>query len=412
MGQGVLPVMMKPILMALLFISASLAGCLSDDETSSSAVEAIFDYEPDKNIRTDADIDFDAGASLPSGVTLTYKWDFDNDGDYDETGRTAIWSYPEAGEYEVTLTVTDSTNSDSQTRSITIIDADAVEPNADAGSAAPSSDCEGESVSSGSYYIAYICEMDKSLSSKNILATTTVTLDGSDSEPCSDDDNCDEYISSWKWDLDLLRDEDGDGDFKNDADLTGETVDWKDIELGEYKIALTVTNGAGLTSTDETLVYVNYIGKWSDFSIAGNTSNNAVEIDFTFPVTYDLDTSNTVNKVVGDLVYPQEDSDCIDTVPGEESNCRAKIDLFSYNSTDEKSLDTSGIDVSTREYGCDSDNDCVSLTLRGSCQFASSDSADEEDQCYKRDGQWTISVHNEMVNDLDIDSLTITIRYK
>ena len=66
-------VVMKPILMALLFISAGLAGCLSEDDETSSSVEAIFDYDPDKNIRTGMDIDFDGGASLPSGASLTYK---------------------------------------------------------------------------------------------------------------------------------------------------------------------------------------------------------------------------------------------------------------------------------------------------------------------------------------------------
>ena len=61
-------VVMKPILMALLFISAGLAGCLSDDEETSTSGEAEVDYDPDKNIRPEMDIDFDGGASLPSGA--------------------------------------------------------------------------------------------------------------------------------------------------------------------------------------------------------------------------------------------------------------------------------------------------------------------------------------------------------
>ena len=398
MVQGVLPVMMKPILMALLFISASLAGCLSDDETSSSAVEAIFDYEPDKNIRTDADIDFDAGASLPSGVTLTYKWDFDNDGDYDETGRTTTWSYPEAGEYEVTLTVTDSTNSDSQTRTIKIIDADAVEPNADAGSDAPSSDCEGESVSSGSYYIAYICEMDKSTSNKNLLATTTVNLDGSNSEA----GDSGEYISNWEWDLDLEWDEDGDGDKENDADLSGETVEWKEVTAGEYKIALTVTNGAGLSSVDEVVVYVNYVAKWNDFAIGGNTSNNPVDIEFTFLVTQDTDSGNTIRRAVGELVYLKEDADCTN-VPG-ANNCRAKLDLYGFNSTDEEAGNTSAIVLEQRQNGdCSSDTDCVWLQFTGSYHFSENQWKDEE---------WTMTLRNEKLNDLEIESLIIRLVYK
>ena len=306
-----LAIVMKPILMALLFISASLAGCMSDDEASSSAVEAIFDYDPAKNIRTGMDIDFDGGASLPSGASLTYKWDFDSDGAYDDTGRTVTWSYPDAGSYEVKLTVSDGTNSNSQSRTVKVIDADAVDPTADAGSDSPMSDCDGDSVNSGSYYLTYICEMDKSTSNKNLLATTTVYLDGSN----SDGGSSDEYISSWDWDLDLERDEDGDGDSKNDADLTGETVEWKEVLAGEYKIALTVTNGAGLSNTDEVTVYVNYVAKWNDFAIGGNNSGNPIDIDFSFPASQDLDSGNTIRRAVGELVYLKEDGDCTN-VPG------------------------------------------------------------------------------------------------
>ncbi len=391
---------MKPLLMAVLFISASLAGCFSSEETATSQVEAIFDYDPDKNIRVGMDIDFDGGASLPAGASLTYKWDFDSDGSYDETGRTTTWAYPDAGTYEVTLTVSDGSSSSSQSRSIKVIDADAAEPIADAGSFSQASDCDGDSTSSGNYYLIYICEMDKSTSSKSILATTTVSLDGSNSDAGSSD----EYISEWEWDLDLQRDEDGDGDPKNDADLTGEFVDWKEVTPGEYKIALTVTNGVGLSSVDETVVYVNYAGKWKDFAIGGNTSNNAVDIDFTFQVSQDIDSSNTIRRAAGELVYLKEDPDCTDIVPGEGSNCRAKLDLYGFNSTDEEAGNTSAIGVDQRSSGdCDSDTDCVWLQFTGSYHFSESQ---------WKDGEWTLTVRNEMVNDLEIESLTIRLIYK
>ena len=391
---------MKPLLMAVLFISASLAGCFSSEETATSQVEAIFDYDPDKNIRVGMDIDFDGGASLPTGASLTYKWDFDSDGSYDETGRTTTWAYPDAGTYEVTLTVSDGSSSSSQSRSIKVIDADAAEPIADAGSFSQASDCDGDSTSSGNYYLIYICEMDKSTSSKSILATTTVSLDGSNSDAGSSD----EYISEWEWDLDLQRDEDGDGDPKNDADLTGEFVDWKEVIPGEYKIALTVTNGVGLSSIDETVVYVNYAGKWKDFAIGGNTSNNAVDIDFTFQVSQDIDSSNTIRRAAGELVYLKEDPDCTDIVPGEGSNCRAKLDLFGFNSTDEEAGNTSAIGVDQRSSGdCDSDTDCVWLQFTGSYHFSESQ---------WKDGEWTMTIRNEMVYDLPIESMTIKLLYK
>ena len=398
MGLCLLAIVMKPILMALLFISASLAGCMSDDEASSSAVEAIFDYDPAKNIRTGMDIDFDGGASLPSGASLTYKWDFDSDGAYDDTGRTVTWSYPDAGSYEVKLTVSDGTNSNSQSRTVKVIDADAVDPTADAGSDSPMSDCDGDSVNSGSYYLTYICEMDKSTSSKNLLATTTVNLDGSN----SDGGSSDEYISSWDWDLDLERDEDGDGDSKNDADLTGETVEWKEVLAGEYKIALTVTNGAGLSNTDEVTVYVNYVAKWNDFAIGGNNSGNPIDIDFSFPASQDLDSGNTIRRAVGELVYLKEDGDCTN-VPG-ANNCRAKLDLYGFNSTDEEAGNTSAMGLDQRQSGdCDSDTDCVWLQFTGSYHFSESQ---------WKDGEWTMTLRNEKVNDLEVESLIIRLIYK
>ena len=394
--------MMKPIFMVMMFVSASLAGCLSSEDTTSSQLEAIFDYEPDSNIRTDMQIEFDGGASLPAGG-LTYKWDFDSDGSYDETGRIATWSYSNAGSYDVTLTISDGTDSSSQTRTIKVIDADAQVPDADPGSYSPTTDCEGDGVNSGNFYLVYICEMDKSTSSKSILATTSVTLDASNSEPCEDDSQgCDDYIAEYNWDLNLERDEDGDGDPENDADLTGETVEWKELAPGEYKIALTVINGAGLSSTDDTIVYVNYVGKWKEFSIGGNNSNSPVDIDFSFPATQDLDSGNTIKRAAGELVYLKEDSDCTN-IPG-ANNCRAKLDLYGFNATDEEAANTSAIGVDQRSAGdCDSDTDCVLLQFTGSYHFAESQ---------WKDGEWTMTIRNEMVNDLDIESLTIRLLYK
>ena len=400
---------MKPVFMVLMFVSASLAGCLSSEEETTSQVEAIFDFEPDKNIRTGMEIEFDGGASLPASGGLTYKWDFDSDGTYDETGRTASWSYSNAGNYDVTLTVSDGIDSSSQTRSLRVIDAEAQEPLADAGKYAPNTDCDGDGVSGGSYYLVYICEMDRSTSSKSISATTSVTLDASDSEPCEDDDEpCDDYISEYIWDLDLQRDEDGDNNPENDADLTGETVEWKDLEPGEYKIALTVTNGAGLSATDEVTVYVNYVGRWNEFSIGGNNSNNPVDIEFSFPSTQDPipegGSGNTIKRAAGELIYPKEDDDCQDLVPGDGNNCRAKIDLYGFNSTDEQVANTSAIGVEQRTYGdCEEDTDCVWLQFTGSYHFAESQ---------WKDGEWTMTIRNEMVNDLEIESLTIRLLYK
>ena len=125
--------------------------------------------------------------------------------------------------------------------------------------------------------------------------------------------------------MNLEKDEDGDGNPENDADLTGETVEWEELAPGEYKIALTVINGAGLSSTDDTIVYVNYVGQWKEFSIGGNNSNSPVGIDFTFPATQDLDSGNTIKRASGELVYLKEDSDCTN-IPGTD-NCLSLIHI-------------------------------------------------------------------------------------
>ena len=64
-----------------------------------------------------------------------------------------------------------------------------------------------------------------------------VMLDATDSDAGSED----QYITDYHWDLDLLVDSDGDGNTENDADLTGESVEWKDVAPGEYQINLSVT---------------------------------------------------------------------------------------------------------------------------------------------------------------------------
>ena len=387
---------MKPIFLVFLLLAVPLSGCLGGSDSSDMSVEAVFSFSPDENIRANAAIEFDASPSLPQDGSLSYKWDFQNDGSVDETGREVDWSYPESGNYTIKLTVTDGTNSHSQTRSLTVIAADAVIPEADAGSYSPSSDCDGEDPSTGNYYVFYICEMAKELSSKRIDATMNIQLDASASSAGADD----EYISDWNWDTDLQTDSDGDGDSENDADLTGETPEWKDVAPGEYKISLTVINGQGLTDSDDVVVNVNYVGVWSDFEIGGSSANNPVDMDFTFSVTQNSDSGNTIRRAVGELVYPNTDSDC---VVGAES-CRPKLDLFGFNDTDEEAGNTSETPLDQRQAGdCSSSNDCVWLQFTGSYHFENSQ---------WKDGDWTMTLRNEKWNDLEIESLTIRLIYK
>ena len=79
-----------PILLASLMVFSSLAGCVFDDSENGGDGEvlSVFKYSPSSNIRTGDVITFDGSSSTPSNG-LTYRWDFDQDGSIDDTGRTA-----------------------------------------------------------------------------------------------------------------------------------------------------------------------------------------------------------------------------------------------------------------------------------------------------------------------------------
>ncbi len=64
---------------------------------------------------------FDAGTSTDSdGTIVTYSWDFDSDGVEDAEGMTVEHTFTEAGEYHVTLTVTDDSGATAQDTGIVI----------------------------------------------------------------------------------------------------------------------------------------------------------------------------------------------------------------------------------------------------------------------------------------------------
>ena len=398
---------MKQYLLVVLLLTSSLAGCLGGSDEQSEELEAIFSFSPPDNIREGQTINFDGGASTPNSGSITYKWDFQTDGAVDKTGKTTTWVYATAGTYDVTLSISDGIETKSQTRALSIFAASAQPPVADAGSFSSSDNCEGDSPSDGSYYLFYICEMDRDASSssdRKISATTTANLDASASVPGSDDD----YITKWDWDLNLKVDADGDGDMKNDADLSGETIAWTELAPGEYKIQLTVTNGGGMSDSDAKTVYVNYVGKWSEFEMAPNSTQQTdpEDLDFEISVTYDTDLGNTIRKAQIELIYPQQDDDgacAADTVP-----CRNQLDLYGFNSSnidskDEDAQNTSETALDDRQAGdCPSEMDCIWLPLSG---WGFSDTED-------KDGEWVVSIRNENVRDIAVESIIIKLVYK
>ena len=398
---------MKQYLLVVLLLTSSLAGCLGGSDSQSEELEAIFSFTPLDNIREGQTITFDGSASTPSTGSITYKWDFQTDGSVDKTGKTTTWVYASAGTYTATLSVSDGIETKSQDRTITVFAATATTPIADAGSFSASDDCEGDSPSEGGYYLFYICEMNRDASSssdRTISATTTANLDASASTSGSDDD----YIAKWEWDTDLKYDKDGDGDMKNDADHSGEAIEWTELAPGEYKIQLTVTNGAGLSDSDAVTVYVNYVGKWSEFEMAPNSTQQTdpEDLDFELSVTYDTDSGNTIRKAQMELIYPQQDDDGACANPSVP--CRNKLDLYGFNSSnkdskDEDAQNTSDTALEDRQAGdCPSEMDCIWLSLTG-WVF----SEDQHD-----DGEWLISIRNEIVRDIAVESMIIKLVYK
>ena len=389
-----------PVLLALLMVISSLAGCtaITGDSDSDGEVLAVFNYSPSSNIRTGDTVVFDASSSTPSNG-VTYRWDFDADGSIDETGRSAEWQFDTTGVKTVELTVSDGSKSSSQTKEITIADATAQPPSAEITQYADDEDCSDDDIDESTHIVLWICEMDKSMTDRDVSATTTVTLDAATSEA----GDSSQYITEWNWDLDSETDKDNDGDSENDVDFSGETIDWSNVAPGEYEVNLNIRNSAGLTSSDSIKVYVNYAGQWSDFEMGGNTSGNAQTLDFDVNIVYDKDQGNTIRKAVGELTYPQIDDGCFETGTG---NCRAQLDIYAINEEDEEASNTSSKALDQRTDGdCDEDNnDCVHLTL-SSYMFTDTEST-------YGDGEWVFQIRNEKVNDLQVESFVIRLHYR
>ena len=389
----------KPILIFLIMVSTSLAGCITGDSGDDDVpVTAVFTYSPTTDIRTGDSVELDASSSLPKDGSLTYSWDCDGDGAADETGQKTDCSWEVEGTYSVTLTVTSGGISNSQTKDITVTEAPVGTPTAEITQYADEEDCQYDDIDETKNILVWICAMDKSDSDREITETTIVQLDGSDSVSGGDS----EYITTWNWDINLEYDSDGDGNLENDADLTGESVEWKDVAPGEYEVNLSVTNSAGSMDGDKIKVYVSYYGEWKDFQIDGKTSNTPKEIEFDMSVVYDRDQGNTIRKVETILTYPQIDDDCILG----DSQCGNTLDIFAFNEEDEEATNTTETANENRDAGdCDDDQNYCVMLLLSSYMFTDTEST-------FGDGDWIMKISNDMVRDAQIESMVIILHYK
>ena len=387
-------------LLAILLVCSPMAGCL-ETLSGNDPPTVQMSMDPSENIRTDQSITFSAaGSSDPDGDSMTFSWTF-GDGN-DGTGLTTSHTYLTSGDYVVRLTVGDGTYETTTSRSITVLDSSAREPNAEI-TANKDNDCEGDDPPGGDFVLVWVCVDDNDIDDRTILVSTTVTLDGSSSwAGCDpDDSNCyaEEYLVEYNWDLDTNTDSDGDGDSQNDIDATGETYDWEDLPAGAWAIRLTVKDNQGLVDHHDSTLYVNYRGVWNDFEM-DRRYQEPVVMTWEYPVTYDDETKDRIRYLRVKLTYPAQDDDQIGGgVPGTTTN--NKLDLYMYNSTNDEIANTSSIEDDSRNAGdCASDDRCVWMVIGGSTVRG------------YLPGDWTVDIVNEETHTTEVKSMVIELQYR
>ncbi len=382
----------RPSVLVMLLIMVVLSpGCLEVFNTN-SAPTATFSVQESGTLKAGMLLHFDAtGSTDAEGDALTYSWNF---GDTNtETGLTTSHTYNSAGDYTVVLSVSDGEFETKKEQELKIFAEDAAEPTASI-TTWKDDDCDDEAPSaSGTYILVWICDDAMDESERDWDPSTTVSLDATGSGAGS----AESWIVSWKWDLNINIDEDGDGDKTNDVDASGETHEWE-VPPGEWKIQLTVTDDQGMTTSEDTWVYVNARAKWSDIGEIGrnNSADNPRE-EFTAPLTYDFENSHKLNQFKARLVYPKKDPGLTEFDPEKDN----RMDLYFFNQTDEEVRNSSAnSDEQQTDSDCSEDNYCLTMT---------SSTGDLRDHL---DGQWTVQVFNTKQHNAEILELQIILKYK
>jgi len=382
-------------MMATLMIFTALAGCL-DILGSNSPPSANMSIDPSGNVKAGEAVTFSAvGTSDPDADPMTFKWEF-GDGNTG-SGLTTSHTYAQPGQYTAKLAVNDGTHEVTTSMSVTVIDSSAREPHAEIVSD-KDTDCEGEDAPSGDFVLVWVCEDEKEIDDRDIGVSTTVSLDGSASwAGCDPDDpECyaEEYIVSYEWDLDRNTDSDGDGIDDNDVDATGEAVDWGERPAGAWDIRLTVTDNNGLTDYDDSVVYVNYRGVWSDFQI-DRRIQEPITMTWNFPVTYDDESKDRIRYLRIKVDYPRVDEE------PPRPDLDNKLDIYLYNSTDEEISNTTGIGNDNRNAGDCSNNDyCVWMVVGGSTVRGF------------LPGDWTADLVNEETHNTEVNYFIVELQYR
>ena len=389
-------------LMAMVFLLPMFAGC-TDLLGNNGPPSATMSITPSGTIKAGEEVAFSAaGSSDPDGDALTFEWDF-GDGNTG-TGLTTKHTYAQPGDYTAELAVGDGTHEVTTSKSITVVDSSAREPEAKI-TPSKDDDCDGEeSTASGDLVIVWVCDEDNDVNDRQVEVSTTVNLDASESwAGCDpDDSNCyaEEYLVEWRWDLDTYVDSDGDGITDNDVDASGETYSWEERTTGAWEVKLTVVDNNGFEDSTTSMVYVNYRGVWKEFVIDRATPNNPIIMTWDYPVTYDQESKDRIRYMRAKLSYPKEDDDQpLGGVGGTTTNNR--LDLYIFNSTDDEVANTTGIENDNRDAGdCEGDEYCVWMVIGGSTVRG------------KLPGDWTLDLENAETHNTEVNQLVIELQYR
>ena len=389
-------------LMAMVFLLPMFAGC-TDLLGNNGPPSATMSITPSGTIKAGEEVAFSAaGSSDPDGDALTFEWDF-GDGNTG-TGLTTKHTYAQPGDYTAELAVGDGTHEVTTSKSITVVDSSAREPEAKI-TPSKDDDCDGEeSTASGDLVIVWVCDEDNDVNDRQVEVSTTVNLDASESwAGCDpDDSNCyaEEYLVEWRWDLDTYVDSDGDGITDNDVDASGETYSWEERTTGAWEVKLTVVDNNGFEDSTTSMVYVNYRGVWKEFVIDRATPNNPIIMTWDYPVTYDQESKDRIRYMRAKLSYPKEDDDQpLGGVGGTTTNNR--LDLYIFNSTDDEVANTTGIENDNRDAGdCEGEEYCVWMVIGASTVRG------------KLPGDWTLDLENAETHNTEVNQLVIELQYR
>lgn len=174
-----------------------------------------------------------AGSFDPDGTIVSYAWDLDNDGQYDDaSGSTAAFTTTASGSHVVGLLVTDNRGATHSVSTTVIVNN--VAPTADAGS-----DLNG------------------------FVGTSLNLTAANSSDPGND-------IVAYAWDLD------DDGDFD---DASGVNTTFVATAAGMFTVRVRVTDADGASSTDSTLINISNTPTTKFYVVNDGSTDRTYEYD-------------------------------------------------------------------------------------------------------------------------------------